>query len=40
MDARNAWPCPKFGVDVEDMEEDWKAEPCEVEEDGEEIVLF
>ena len=40
MDARNAWPCPKVGVDVKDMEEGWKEDPYEVEEDGEETVLF
>ena len=40
MDAHNAWPYPKSDVEDEDMEEDWKEEPCEVEEDGEEIMLF
>ena len=39
-DAHNAWPFPRSGVDVEDVEEDWKEDPCEVEQDGEEIVLF
>ena len=39
-DARNAWPFPRSGVDVEDVEEDWNADPCEVEEDGEETTLF
>ena len=39
-DAHNAWPFLRSDVDVEDMEEDWKQDPCEVEEDGEEIVLF
>ena len=40
MDSYNAWTCTKSYVDVEDMEEDWKVDPYEVEEDGEKIVLF
>ena len=40
MDALNVWPYPKFDVDVKEMEEDWNEDPYEVEEDGEEIVLF
>ena len=37
MDACNAWPYPKYDVDVE---EDWRENLCEVEEDGEETMLF
>ena len=40
MDACNAWTYQKFGVDVKDMEEDRKVDPYEVEEDGEETMLF
>ena len=40
MDAYNAWPYPKSSVDVKDMEEYWKANPYEVEEDGEKNILF
>ena len=38
-DACNVWPYPRSCVDVKDVE-DWKVDPCEVEEAGEEIVLF
>ena len=40
MDAYNTWPYPKSSVDVQDMEEDLKADPYDVEEDGEEVVFF